>query len=107
MDYDQAKDNFHKMLVLTELGAKWHNDRRQVTFRIFIAYTTLLALAIYQITKLLGVDEVVIPWQIIVVVLTGLCFTYWYYCKWQGTIRIALINDVRRRYFYLIKADIS
>ena len=41
MDYDQAKDNFHKMLALAELGAKWHNDRRQVAFRIFISYMTL------------------------------------------------------------------
>lgn len=97
--------DFQRMLQLAEIGAKWHNDRRQVAFRIFISYMTLLVLALYQVIKLLGENSVNIPKLIILGVIGGFIFTHWRYCRWQGTIRIALINDIRRRDFYLKKAE--
>ena len=45
------RDNFERMVQLAEFGAKRHNERRQVEFRVFIAYMTLLVLAFYQIEK--------------------------------------------------------
>ena len=106
MNTDKVAADFQKMLQLAEIGAKWHDDRRQVTFRIFISYMTLLVLALYQVIKLLGATEVVIPWWIILLVIIGLVVTHRYYCKWQGSIRVALINDIRRRDFYLKKAEL-
>lgn len=106
MNNDKVAADFQRMLELAEVGAKWHNDRRQVTFRIFVSYVTLLVLILYQVIKLLGGTEVAIPWQIILFVIIGLVITHWIYCKWQGSIRVALINDVRRRDFYLKKAEL-
>lgn len=106
MDNKKIADDFQRMLQLAEVGAKWHDDRRQVTFRIFVSYMTLLVLALYQVIKLLGVEDVVIPGWIILFVIAGLVFTHWIYWKWQESIRVALINDVRRRDFYLKKAEL-
>ena len=106
MDHKKIADDFQRMLQLAEVGAKWHDDRRQVTFRIFVSYMTLLVLALYQVIKLLGEDGVVIPGWIILFVIAGLVFTHWIYCKWQGSIRVALLNDIRRRDFYLKKAEL-
>ena len=106
MDHKKIADDFQRMLQLAEVGAKWHDDRRQVTFRIFVSYMTLLVLALYQVIKLLGEKDVVISGWIILFVIAGLVFTHCIYCKWQGTIRKALINDIRRRDFYLKKAEL-
>lgn len=106
MDNKKIADDFQRMLQLAEVGAKWHDDRRQVTFRIFVSYMTLLVLALYQVIKLLGETGVVIPGSVILFVIAGLVFTHCIYCKWQGTIRVALINDIRRRDFYLKKAEL-
>ena len=45
------KDKFQKMLQLAEFGAKRLEERRSVEFKIFISYTTLLVLALYQLIK--------------------------------------------------------
>lgn len=45
MDKDKVEVDFQRILQLAEIGAKWHDDRRQVTFRIFVSYMTLLVLA--------------------------------------------------------------
>ena len=105
MDSKKITDDFYRMLALADLGARWHSDRRQVAFRIFISYMTLLVLALYQVIKLLGEEQVVIPWWVILAVNVGIFFTHHVYCKWQGAIRKALINDVRRRDFFLQKAE--
>ena len=105
MDTKKVTDDFYRMLALADLGARWHSDRRQVAFRIFVSYMTLLVLALYQVIKLLGQKDVVIPGWIILLVSGGLFFTHVVYCKWQGSIRKALINDVRRRDFFLKKAE--
>lgn len=105
MKSKKITDDFYRMLALADLGARWHNDRRQVAFRIFVSYMTLLVLALYQIIKLLGAEKVVIPWWVILIVNGGFVITHYFYCKWQGSIRKALINDVRRRDFFLKKAE--
>lgn len=100
-----------KMLRLAELASRQHSDRRQVEFRVFISYITLLALAFYQLLKVSDFDvselgapmwAIVVAVIIIVVVLISLHFVYW---RWQTTIHIASNNDVRRRDFYLKKAE--
>ena len=45
------RDDFERIVQLAEFGAKRHDERRQVEFRVFIAYMTLLVLAFYQIEK--------------------------------------------------------
>ena len=105
MDSQKITDDFYRMLALADLGARWHSDRRQVAFRIFVSYMTLLGLAIYQVIKLLGEKNIVIPCGVLLIVIVGVFFTHWGYWKWQDAIRKALINDVRRRDFFLQKAE--
>ena len=105
MDTKKISDDFYRMLALADLGARWHNDRRQVAFRIFVSYMTLLVLALYQVIKLLGETQVVIHGIVILGVNVGLIITHIVYWKWQDSIRKALINDVRRRDFFLKKAE--
>lgn len=96
--------NFDKMLALAELGSKQHSDRRQVEFKVFISYITLLALAFYQLVKVSN-SNFNVPWKIIgpaVFILVGVHILY---CKWQHVFHIASNNDVRRRDFYLKKAE--
>ena len=100
------KDNFQGMLSIAELASKMHHDRRQLTFKIEIAYVTLLALAIYHIIKIDNEMIKDIPLCIIFVVSGFLTFVHIiFYCKWQKMMHIASSNDVRRRDFYLKKAE--
>ena len=46
---DSAKDNFQRMLDLSEFGVKRMEERRAFEFKIFISYITLLVLALYQL----------------------------------------------------------
>ena len=95
--------NFDRMLELAEFGAKRHDQRRQIVFRIAVAYLTLLVLALYQSIKnenLLRLDAL---WLIICVIC--LIVVHISYFLWQRTAFIAMINDVRRRDFYLMKAQ--
>ena len=95
--------NFDRMLELAEFGAKRHDQRRQIVFRIAIGYLTLLVLALYQSIKnesLLRSDAV---WLIIFTIC--LIVVHIFYILWQRTAFIAMINDVRRRDFYLMKAQ--
>ena len=73
---------FYKMLALAETGAKWHNDRRQVAFRIFISYMTLLVLAFYQVVRIFVEErQPVFPWLVYVGVIGGLIIHFTYY-RW-------------------------
>ena len=95
--------NFDRMLELAEFGARRHDQRRQIVFRIAIAYLTLLVLALYQSIKnenLLRLDAV---WVIICII--SLVVLHIVYILWQQTTFKAMINDVRRRDFYLLKAQ--
>lgn len=95
--------NFDRMLGLAEFGAKRHDQRRQIVFRIAIGYLTLLVLALYQSIKnenLLRLDAF---WLIIFAIC--LVVVHISYFLWQRTAFIAMINDVRRRDFYLMKAQ--
>ena len=99
------KENFNQMFAFAELSSNQHNDRRQLTFRIAIGYTTLLALALYQTTKAeaqeLFPPNFYIPCfvSILTIALTiG-------YCWALKVLHVASNNDVRRRDFYLKKAE--
>ena len=95
--------NFDKMLELAKFGAKRHNERRQNYFKVIIAYITLLALALYQTIK--NEDELRLSGWGMVFVTILLLLVHYFYLKWLWTTLIASINDVRRRDFYLKKAE--
>ena len=92
------KDDFERMVQLAEFGAKRHDERRQVEFRVFISYNTLLVLAFYHIGK---IEELKAPWW----VTFGLGIIHIAYLLWQIRLSIALVNDASRRNFYLKKAE--
>ena len=95
--------NFDKMLELAEFGAKRHNERRQNLFKFVISYITLLVLALYQTFKtetLLELPQDKIG--VVVLLLVVHCF----FLVWLWATLKALINDVRRRDFYLKKAEL-
>ena len=105
MNADKA--NFDSMVKIADLAEQWHHNRRQLEFRIMIAYTTLLALAIYQVSKPRVLNEnFEIHWGIALTACLGLIGVLAIYCRWQYIFHIASNNDVRRRDFYLKKAEI-
>lgn len=106
MCHAQNTSNLEKMLELAQFGADGHRERRQVEFRVFISYMTLLVLALYQINKPEDpiLQEQDNPWLLLLPVLL-LTLIHYLYCCWQRNVSIALINDVRRRDFYLQKAQ--
>ena len=99
------KDTCQQMVLIAELASNQHNDRRQITFRIAIGYTTLLALGIYLTTKTpsqgIVPTEFYMPW-IVSGLLAGMTFVY---CWALRVLHVASNNDVRRRDFYLKKAE--
>ena len=95
--------NFDKMLELAEFGAKRHNERRQNYFRVIIAYITLLALGLYQTIK--NENELGLSGWGMVFVIVLLLVLHWLYLRWLWVTLKASINDVRRRDFYLKKAE--
>ena len=94
-------DNFERLLSLAEFAAKRHEERRQVEFKIFISYTTLLALILYYaLTKgdsLWSTND----WKPAV----PLLIVHWIYYLWQRSLGVAMENDTKRRNFFLAKAE--
>ncbi len=100
------KTNFDSMLKIADLAEQWHHNRRQLEFRIMIAYTTLLALALYQVIKpRTSPMNFEAYWDIILMGGLGLSVVLVIYWRWQYIFHIASNNDVRRRDFYLKKAE--
>lgn len=97
------KDDFERMVHLAEFGAKRLDERRQVEFRVFIAYMTLLLLGFYQIDKLESLAESSERTLFGIVFLLGILHTV--YLVWEIRLSRALINDGWRRNFYLKKAE--
>ena len=95
-----------EMLAIAEFAANGHRERRQLEFRISISYITLLSLALYQVIKFNAAETGNVPWWIIVLVCVLLSALHWKYLDWLYTLHIASNNDVRRRDFYLKKAEV-
>ena len=106
MNTTQDNRNLEHMLELSKLGADGHKERRELEFRIFVSYLTGLALLFYQINKpedpILQKPDNFFPTLVLSI---PLLLIHYIYCSWQRNIAIALINDVRRRDFYLLKAQ--
>ena len=106
MNDAQDRSNLEHMLELAKYGAERHNERRHVEFRIFISYITVLGLIFYQAIKpedaiLQGEDDFQLSVVLVIFLLTIHGFYFW----WKRNFFIASINDVRRRDFYLLKAQ--
>ena len=91
-------NDFERLVQLAEFGARRHDERRQVEFRIFIAYNTLLVLAFYQIDKIAELNSSAL-------VIGGLGLIHFVYLMWEVRLSRALLNDAWRRNFYLKKAE--
>lgn len=94
--------NFDRMLELADFGARRHNERRQNLFKAVIAYITLLVLGLYYTLK----NEDILDSLVMILIFIGLLvFIHGFYLTWLWTTSVASINDVRRRDFYLKKAE--
>lgn len=94
-------DNFERLMALAEFGANRHNERRQVEFRIFISYTTLLALILYYVLTKGKSLWPLNDWKPAV----PLLIVHWIYYLWQRSLGVAMENDTKRRNFFLAKAE--
>ena len=99
MNNDTDLANFDRMLELAEFGAKRHNERRQNLFKAIIAYITLLVLALNYSEKIFGSMISILFFVVLLVSIHGV------FLVWLWTTTVASINDVRRRDFYLKKAE--
>ena len=107
MSLQQNTKNLASTLELAKFGADRHNERRQLEFRIFISYITLLALALYHVLKpedpIFNVVDA--SFSSLFLRVSVLYLIHFFYCWWQKNVSISLINDVRSRDFYLRKAQ--
>lgn len=93
------------MMRLAEYGANRHGERRQVLFRIFISYMTLLVVIsglIMNNWKDDFIESELFVWGVSAL-LSGMLFTYF---RWLTMFYRASDYDVRRRDFYLTKAQV-
>ena len=98
-------NSFENTMKLAEFAANRHNERRQVIFRIFISYMTLLvAISGLIMNKW---DAPFIESRLFVggvsVLLLGVFITYF---RWLRAFYITSDYDARRRSFYLTKAEV-
>lgn len=106
MDNNRNEEIFDRMLCIADFGAKRHDDRRTVEFRIFISYMTPLILAVYYAFKLECTAVQPVSWSIMIVgALLYFLFIHLIYVLWQIGIALAMANDAWRRNFYLKKAE--
>ena len=104
-DSTSIVNNFENMMRLAEYGANRHTERRQVLFRIFISYMTLLVVISGLIMNNWEDDFIesnLFVWGVSVLLL-GIFVCYWW---WLVRFYKASDHDVRRRDFYLTKAQI-
>ena len=94
-----VKDDFERIVQLAEFGARRHDERRQVEFRVFIAYTTLLVLALSQKQQIMNLNLHIG----IIAGVSGLIHVI--YLLWEIRLSRAMENDESRRNFYLKKAE--
>ena len=97
--------NFENMMTLAEYGANRHTERRQVLFRIFISYMTLLVVISGLVMNNWKNDFIESPLFVwgVSLFLSGMLSTYFF---WLRRFYKASDYDVRRRDFYLTKAQI-
>ena len=97
--------NFENMLELAKFGADRHNERRQVLFRIYISYMTLLVVICGLILKHWN-DDVLENYVFTIGVSIFLFLVGLFYSQWLRIFYKASDYDVRRRDFYLSKAQV-
>ena len=98
-------EDFENMMKLAEYGASRHTERRQVLFRIFISYMTLLVVIsglIMNNWKNEFIESGLFVWGVSLLLIAMFCF-YW---RWLIIFYKASDHDVRRRDFYLTKAQV-
>ena len=106
MNDNRDNETLDRMLCIAEFGAKRHDDRRTVEFRIFVSYMTPLILAVYYAFKLNCNHVLPVSWCIIWVGAVLYFLTiHSIYVLWQVGVAVAMANDAWRRNFYLKKAE--
>ena len=97
--------NFENMMMLAEYGANRHTERRQVLFRIFISYMTLLVV-ISGLIMNNWKNEFIESLLFLCAASIFLPLMLVFYWRWLIIFYKASDHDVRRRDFYLTKAQV-
>ena len=105
MENNKHTRDFNNMLQLAQFGADRQNEKRQVVFRVFIAYMTLLVIISSLIMRHWKDDILVSGWFSlpVIIFLASMFIVYW---LWLRELYKSLIFDVRRRDFFLKKAEL-
>lgn len=98
----EYKKKIDEMMSLAEFGARRNEERRSLVFRIFISYLTFLVLTA---SVVFANKFSLTMWENfgIVVVLIAMLFVY---NEWLRVAYAALIYEVRRRDFFMKKAEV-
>lgn len=103
----EQQRNFENMMRLAEYAADQHKERRSTLFRIFISYMTLLVVISGLIVRYWGYAALGEANVLFLGVIGGfLVCVFIIYWQWLRTFYRASDNDVRRRSFYLQKAQV-
>lgn len=96
-------DNFERMMALAEFGAKRNEEGRQLVFKMFVSYMTFLVVVAGLIMRHWKDDALKHGSAGLVVLLVSLMIVYW---EWIVKLYKGLIYSVRRRDFFMKKAEV-
>ena len=99
-----AQKSFENMMALADFGAARHEERRQLVFRVFVSYMTLLVVLLTLLMNnwsKLPIERVYAALAVLVLGVLAAVYHQWLVVVYRG-----LIADIRRRDFFLKKAEV-
>ena len=96
-------DNFERMMALAEFGAKRNEEGRSLVFKMFVSYMTFLVVVAGLILRHWKDDALKYGSAGLVALLVSLMIVYW---EWIVKLYTGLIYSVRRRDFFMKKAEV-
>ena len=110
---NSTHNDFDRMMNLAEFGKDQHKERRDVIFRTFIAYITLLVVSFGVILRYMnyelfesGLSGKLLETLAAVVIGVFFIVLCVFYFRWLKSVYVASMFDVRRRDFYIRKAEV-
>ena len=101
---NEGNGRFEQMMELAEFGRKQNDGNKQIVFKMFASYVTLLVVIAWGILNfwMKAPPSKWLSGGAIVALFMMLCVYY----RWLTTVYGSMIYDLRRRDFYLKKAEV-